>query len=223
MDDLTPQKVRAAAAGDHEARHWLIETYSPLLLSQAEWRVRGSLERHVAAMDLVQEVWLTILDGRLAKMAADEEPWRRRRFLKYLSTTLRNHLSNLRKKLVKRGADGLPLYREGEERSRVFASLAAEVTSVTQGARRREDHVALLDAISNLPDTFREIVVLRGIEQQSLDEVADWLEITKGAAAVRYHRALGRLRDALGGRLPDWLPPAPDADETADTADAAGA
>lgn len=42
-----------------------------------------------------------------------------------------------------------------------------------------------------------EIIILRGIEQQPTEQVAEILEITPKTVFKRYSRALQRLRDSL--------------------------
>ena len=55
----------------------------------------------------------------------------------------------------------------------------------------------LLEAIDELPPTYREVVRLRDIEERSNAEVAERLHISKRNAAVRLHRAHRRLRARL--------------------------
>ena len=55
----------------------------------------------------------------------------------------------------------------------------------------------LLAAINHLPATFREVVILRDIEERPNAEVAERLHISKRNAAVRLHRAHRLLRRRL--------------------------
>lgn len=55
----------------------------------------------------------------------------------------------------------------------------------------------LLEAIDELPPTFREVVRLRDVEERSNAEVAERLHISKRNAAVRLHRAHRLLRSRL--------------------------
>ncbi len=56
-------------------------------------------------------------------------------------------------------------------------------------------------AIDKLSDTYREIIILRDIEQLSTSEAAEALDISEGAARVRLHRA----RQALRALLDDYF------------------
>ena len=55
----------------------------------------------------------------------------------------------------------------------------------------------LLEAIDELPPTYREVVRLRDVEERSNAEVAERLHISKRNVAVRLHRAHRLLRARL--------------------------
>jgi len=57
-------------------------------------------------------------------------------------------------------------------------------------------------AVRRLPAALREVVVLRYLEELPLAEVAEALGISRGAAAVRLHRARSRLADMLREQRP---------------------
>jgi RNA polymerase sigma-70 factor (ECF subfamily) len=62
----------------------------------------------------------------------------------------------------------------------------------------REEAVAeLRNALDNMAEIDREVLVLRHLEELSNHEVAQILGIDKFAASKRYLRALERLRHAL--------------------------
>ncbi|MCS6887318.1 MAG: sigma-70 family RNA polymerase sigma factor [Chloroflexus sp.] len=61
------------------------------------------------------------------------------------------------------------------------------------GELRRE----IAQAIAELPDALRAVIVLRDIEQLSTEETAERLGISPGAVKVRLHRARMRLRETL--------------------------
>lgn len=55
--------------------------------------------------------------------------------------------------------------------------------------------------IDILPDGFREVFIMRVIEQMSIDETADILALQPATVKTRLHRAKSLLRKALRGRL----------------------
>ena len=60
-----------------------------------------------------------------------------------------------------------------------------------------ETFAAVRRAVRALPARYREVVVLRYLEEQSIDEVSRALGASKNAVEVRLHRARARLKDAL--------------------------
>ena len=61
-------------------------------------------------------------------------------------------------------------------------------------------------AIDDLPDDFRVVFVLRGVEQLSVAESAELLGIKEATVKTRYHRARTLLRHALNQRLDELAP-----------------
>ena len=64
------------------------------------------------------------------------------------------------------------------------------------------------DAIDQLPDSFRLVLLLRDIEEMSTEETASALGITPNAVKLRLHRARMALRTLLAERV-TRRPPAP--------------
>ena len=58
---------------------------------------------------------------------------------------------------------------------------------------------AVLRAVADLPDSERELLVLRFVEEQPYKEIAQRLKCTPVAARLRVSRSLRRLHLALGG------------------------
>ncbi len=59
-------------------------------------------------------------------------------------------------------------------------------------------NLALLAALAELPPDLRAVVVLKVIEGYTHEEIAALLGIRRNTSEVRLHRALARLRSALG-------------------------
>jgi RNA polymerase sigma-70 factor (ECF subfamily) len=57
------------------------------------------------------------------------------------------------------------------------------------------------EAIARLPDDYREVVIMRDIEEWDTDEVARALDISNGAVRVRLHRARQALRALLNAQM----------------------
>jgi len=55
----------------------------------------------------------------------------------------------------------------------------------------------LEQAVENLPENYRSVVIMRDVEQMSTSETAECLSITEDNVKIRLHRAHGLLRKAL--------------------------
>jgi predicted DNA-binding protein (UPF0251 family) len=64
-------------------------------------------------------------------------------------------------------------------------------------------------AIANLPGIYREIVLLRDVEEFSVNESAEALGISVGTAKTRLHRARMRLQKTLAWQLKGVIPKKP--------------
>jgi RNA polymerase sigma-70 factor (ECF subfamily) len=55
----------------------------------------------------------------------------------------------------------------------------------------------ILAAIGDLPTDFREIIVLRDMQDHGYEEIAEFLDIPVGTVRSRLHRARMELKDRL--------------------------
>jgi len=75
-----------------------------------------------------------------------------------------------------------------------------------QHASDRELAVILEHAVDSLPEAFRTVFVLRSVEQLSISETAEVLDIPEDTVKTRLHRARGLLQNALTERVGASLP-----------------
>jgi RNA polymerase sigma factor (sigma-70 family) len=201
---MTSIQVRRAIAGDASSVGWLAERLSPVLVAQASWRLGPLLRPHYDPEDLVADAWLRLLphlpelsprDGRFSPVV-----------LRFLATAIVNRVNNLVKRHLRRKETaGTPDSKAPSSEPSPFEQVSADVTGAITAAMKREQHHAVAAAIEELDPKDREIVMLRGIEQRSNSTVAELLGITADAAAMRYHRALARLRARLPGSVFDEI------------------
>jgi RNA polymerase sigma factor (sigma-70 family) len=184
--DLTSLRIGRAVAGDDDSCAWLIGRFTPALLAQARYRLRGAMGRVCEPDDLVQDVWAITLP-RLTDLRARDGRWTPV-LLKFLATTLLRRVHHLARRRARDGAaDG---GTDGGEP-------LAEWTGVVTRVHRRDAHDAVHDAIAELSEVDREVLVLRGIEQHDNGEVARLLGVPDSTVTRRFQRALERLRAAL--------------------------
>jgi len=68
---------------------------------------------------------------------------------------------------------------------------------------RKETAAIVREAIARLPDQYREVLVLRDIEERDTSEAAALLGTTPNAVKVRLHRARQALRTLLDREFND--------------------
>jgi RNA polymerase sigma-70 factor (ECF subfamily) len=73
-------------------------------------------------------------------------------------------------------------------------------TSPSNRVMRQELRDAVMEAVAELPDRDREVLLMRHVEKLSMAEIAAALEMAESAVRARHYRALTRLRLKLEGQ-----------------------
>ncbi len=192
--------LQEARAGDAATLGRLLELYRRYLALLARVQIGQRLQGKVDASDLVQETFLEAHRnfGRFQGTSeAQLVGWLRQILAARLADLLRRYLGT-------QGRD-VRLEREIEDafaHSSVLLDrgLVAPQSSPSQQAERREQAVLLAEALGQLPDDYREVLVLRHLEGLTFPEVARRMERTLDSVEKLWMRALARLRLLLGGR-----------------------
>lgn len=159
---------------------------------QLDPRLRGKLDLSGVVQ---QTLWEAHRAMSSAVPAGDTEltDWLRRILANNLADEVR------RCRAAKRRLD-----REGSLEAALDASsahlglfLAANQSSPSQRAERREELLELAEALPRLPDAQRLAVELHYLQAWPLAAVAEHLECSKSAVAGLLHRGLARLREWL--------------------------
>lgn len=187
---LTSAHVRRAKDGEAPSVAWIVERLSPLLLAHAAFRLGPQLRVHHDPQDLVDDAWMVALP-RLPDIAGSggrHTP----ALLRFLTTTILYRVNNLARKHLRGGAAPESGPETGADGA--LDRLPADLTGVVTAAARREVRGAVAAALARLDERDREILLLRGIEQQPNGVVAGLLGLTPQAVSMRFQRALERLR-----------------------------
>ena len=83
------------------------------------------------------------------------------------------------------------------EEANYMANLNSSLPSPEQNAARGEVRRLLEAAIDALPDAYRMTFILCGVEEMSVAETADCLDVEQATVKTRYHRARNILRHQL--------------------------
>ena len=84
-------------------------------------------------------------------------------------------------------------------------SLASGEAGPESDAQRGEMRRLLEARIEALPDSYREVFMLRGLEELSVEETAAVLGIPEATVRTRYFRARGLLRQSMAGDVDTTL------------------
>jgi RNA polymerase sigma-70 factor (ECF subfamily) len=76
-------------------------------------------------------------------------------------------------------------------------SLRSDEPGPERAAHARQTAQRVRRAVAELPDEFREVIVLRELEELSYKEIADVLHVPAGTVMSRLNRGRARLRELL--------------------------
>lgn len=177
MPELRPintDLLNALRLGTPSALASVYETYGAMVYRVA----RKFTGNDADAEDVLQDVFIGLPEamGQLRSPAAFE-PW-----LKRIA---------VRAALMRNRSVG-----RSERRARDFATSSPGSTVPEEAL----DRLRLEQAIDKLPESLRQVFVLRGVEGFSHYEIAEVLHISERASQQRMHRARARLRLLLGSR-----------------------
>jgi RNA polymerase sigma-70 factor (ECF subfamily) len=191
------QQARRAEPG---ALDRLLDSYRNYLRLLARTGIDASLRGKADPSDLVQDALLKASQnfGQF-RGATDAElaGWLRQILARCLANFVRHYRTGSRGVGREQSLEQL-LDQSSEAMGRV---LAANGTSPSGSAQRRDQGVVLADALAQLAADQREVIVLFHLEGLGWDEVARRLGRTPGAARKLWTRALKRLHPLIEERL----------------------
>ena len=79
-----------------------------------------------------------------------------------------------------------------------LADEACDNALVSPNGEENSEAADVLQAIKNLPDAYRETLILRLVEGMTGPEIAARTGMTHGSVRVNLHRGMQQLREALG-------------------------
>lgn len=184
-----PQIIASILAGNTHEFHALIRPHERSVYVMA----LSLLHNDADAEDVAQEAFLKAFRN-LANFRGDSKfgTW-------LISITLNEARSRLRsKKTVK--LESLDTPPEGEEH--VTPALLRDWREIPSEALERKEVRSLLQqAVTDLPAIYREVFLLRDVEELSVSESAEALGITIASVKVRLHRARIMLQKKLVPQL----------------------
>jgi len=185
--------VARARQGDHDAFRLLVEQNQGRIFRLAKQVLRCN--RHTAE-DLCQEVFMRAYRGLPRFDGAV-------RFSTWLHTIAMNAcITEYRKdKTQKRNRPTLSIHAPINGEEDLHIEPVSKVIDSASSAEQSEFSRAVRDAIGQLPDEFRDAVLLRDMQDLSYEEIAHVLSVPTGTVRSRIHRGRLLLQDLLRGHL----------------------
>lgn len=181
--------IAAILAGDREKFHLLILPYEGQLFRTAFALVKNAEE----AEDVVQDAVLKAY-RKLASFRGDAK------FSTWLIAITLNVARGWLRRENRVTVDSLDEQREGNA-DFTPAALTDWREVPLAALERQEIRTLVQQAVAELPDTYREIITLRDVEECSVNDTAELLGISVALVKVRLHRARLLLQKKLAPQL----------------------
>ena len=193
-----PALLDAARRGDRAAAGELLPRYADWLRLLARLQIDRGLQAKLDASDVAQQAFLEAcraLPQFRGTTEAELIAWLRSILAGVLGDAFRRYHATQARDPAREVS--LEVELDGSSR-RLGQLLADSSPSPSAEAVRHEQGVLLANALSRLPEDYREVIVLRNLEGLSHEEVAARMGRAVGAVRMLWLRALSRLRRELG-------------------------
>jgi RNA polymerase sigma-70 factor (ECF subfamily) len=186
-----------ARQGTGAARGELLETYRAYLDLLARVELGRRLRTKVDTSDIVQETFLEA-HRNFGTFRGGQE----REFVAWLRGILAAKIANLVRHYV--GTQGRDVRREqglqitlDHSSQALDRGLFALQSTPSQQVARREQGVLLAEGLARLPEEYREVLVLRHLEELTFPEVAQRMDRSIDSVQKLWVRGLARLRQLM--------------------------
>lgn len=197
--DLTPGSeaalVAAMQAGEEAAFEQVVRMHGPRMLAVTR-RMLGSEED---AQDALQEALLSAFKA-IGNFQGESQlsTWLHRIAVNAALMKLRSQ-----KRRVRNLDDLLPRFIEDGHMENPAAAWSVTFDTAVAARETRE---VVRKSIDELPEAYREVLLLRDIDERSTEETANLLGVTTGVVKTRLHRARQALRTLLAPYMHDGHP-----------------
>jgi RNA polymerase sigma-70 factor (ECF subfamily) len=192
--------LKLARGGESEALSSLLEKYRNYLRLLARTQIDRNLGVRLDPSDVVQETLMEAFRD-FGQFAGSTERqltnWLRKILVHNLVNQVRHHHAK------RRDFDHQCSLEDQLNRSsmHIDQALAGALSSPSAQASRRERSVILADALARLPADYREVIIMRHLEERKFTEIAVEMRRSCGAVRMLWVRGLERLRGELEGLM----------------------
>src|SRR5690606_33852266 len=186
------ERLEQARAGAPEPLGELLEGARKYLLTVAEQKLDGELRGKIGASDLVQDTFVEA----------------QRDFVRFRGTTERELLAWLSATLLHRFLNAVRHYRFAQKRAlaretsddaaqEILGGIACGMPTPRTNLMAQEEQRLLKAAFDRLPNTVRDILILRIWDRATFAEIGALCSCSSEAARKRFLRAIEELRSVL--------------------------
>ena len=184
-----PEMIAAILAGDIQLYHELIRPYERSVYVMALSYMKNEADAEDVAQEAIVRAFRKLYSFRSESKFST---W-------LISITINEARTRLRRQVLVRmeSLDQLP----DEDKSLSPALLRDWREIPSEAIERDEVRKLIQQAVDQLPDIYREVFLLRDVEELSINEAAEALKISIPSVKVRLHRARLMLQKQLAPQL----------------------
>ena len=184
MELLVKQRVREVLKGDQNAFGEIVEIYKDKVF-QLCFRMLGN--RHEAE-DMAQEAFVrAYVNIHTFNIKLKFSTWLYRIATNLCIDRIRKKKPDYYLDAEVAGTDGLNMYSQ----------IAADIENPSDEVESLEIHDTIQKEILKLPEKYRSVIVLKYIDELSLKEISEILDMPVGTVKTRIHRGREALRKQL--------------------------
>jgi RNA polymerase sigma-70 factor, ECF subfamily len=187
--------IRRILAGEKHLFHSLIRPCERSIYFLLLSILKNETDVDDAAQDTVIKVY-----QNLAKFRGDSQ------FRTWVLSIARNEGLGRLRKIGSRREDSLEAETDESTGDYTPAILTSWKEIPAEALERKELGAILRDAVDGLPEIYRNVVLLRDIEEMDIRQTAVALHISEAAVKVRLHRARALLQRRLAPQLKGFAP-----------------
>ncbi len=192
-----PSLITSARRGSKSSIGELLQQYRNYLIVLATTQIEKRLQPRVSPSDVVQETMLRAHKNFGQFRGATEHEllaWLRQILVNNLATFVEHHMLAARRDVRREvSVERLGVALE-QSTIQLAALLPAEGNTPSVAVQQREEAVLLADRMAQLPDDYRDVLVLRNLQGLPFEEVAERIGRSVGATRMLWLRAIERLR-----------------------------
>ncbi len=181
------RQTNAGPYRDHEEERFLkaFEEYNDALFRHASLRISDRERAIDAVHDTFTKVWIYVKNGQTVES-----------YRPFLYKVLNNLIIDTYRKQRESSLDAL-LEQEGVTEG-TFDDLSENTTEALAATIDGKQAFTLLET---LPDVYREVLILRFVDELGPREISQLIEETENVVSVRIHRGLKLLREKMHNEI----------------------